>query len=188
MRPEGPAKPVRSPGPEASAERANPARPLSAGVVGRPHGLDGSFHVTRPRAELLAAAATVTIDDRDLRIERRAGTQARPILRLEGCSDRDAAERLRGRDLQVAAADTPALEPGAWWAEELEGCRVVDGNRAVGVVRRLLALPSCEALEVERDGGGELLVPLVSDAVRHVDVAAGRIDVRLEFLAPEEGK
>ena len=26
---------------------------LSAGRVGRPHGLDGSFYVTRPRARLL---------------------------------------------------------------------------------------------------------------------------------------
>ena len=38
-------------------------------------------------------------------------------------------------------------------------------------------LPSCEVLEV-----GDLLIPLVSDAVRDVDVAGGRIDVDLEFL------
>ena len=37
-------------------------------------------------------------------------------------------------------------------------------------------------LEVEREGGGELLVPLVRDAVRSVDVAARRIDVDLAFL------
>jgi 16S rRNA processing protein RimM len=37
-------------------------------------------------------------------------------------------------------------------------------------------------LEVEREGGGELLVPLVRDAVRSVDVAARRIDVDLGFL------
>ena len=50
-----------------------------------------------------------------------------------------------------------------------------DGDRAVGTVRRLLALPSCEVLEVERAGGaGELLVPLVSDAVREVDSSGAR--------------
>jgi 16S rRNA processing protein RimM len=49
------------------------------------------------------------------------------------------------------------------------------------VVVRLLGLPSCEVLEVERSGG-PLLVPLVSDAVRSVDVAARRIDVDLRFL------
>ena len=50
-----------------------------------------------------------------------------------------------------------------------------DGGRAVGTVRRLLALPSCEVLEVERaDGGGDLLVPLVTDAVRAVDLDGAR--------------
>ncbi len=47
----------------------------------------------------------------------------------------------------------------------------------------MLPLPSCEALEVVRDdGGGELLVPMVRDAIRSVDVAARRIDVDLSFL------
>ena len=32
------------------------------------------------------------------------------------------------------------------------------------------------------DGGGELLVPMVRDAVRSVDVGARRIDVDLAFL------
>jgi 16S rRNA processing protein RimM len=48
-------------------------------------------------------------------------------------------------------------------------------------VRRMLALPSCEVLEVERDGD-DLLVPLVRDAVRSVDVDAGVVDVDLAFL------
>jgi 16S rRNA processing protein RimM len=58
----------------------------------------------------------------------------------------------------------------------------VDGERELGRVRRLVPLPSCEALEVERVGAPDLLVPLVRDAVRTVDVAAGRIDVDSGFL------
>ncbi len=59
---------------------------------------------------------------------------------------------------------------------------MVDGAAPVGVVRRMVGLPSCEALEVQRAGGVELLVPLVREAVRSVDVAARRIDVDLAFL------
>jgi 16S rRNA processing protein RimM len=41
-------------------------------------------------------------------------------------------------------------------------------------------------LEVERTGGaGDLLVPLVGDAVRAVDVEARSIDVDLAFLGEE---
>jgi 16S rRNA processing protein RimM len=155
---------------------------LAAGRVGRPHGLDGSFHVTRPRGALLPLGATVRIGDAEAEIVRRAGTDARPILRLAGHDDREAAEALRGQDLLVHRAAAPALGDEEWYAEDLEGCRVVDGVVAVGRVRRMLALPSCEVLEVERDGGDDLLVPLVRDAVRSVDVAVGVVDVDLAFL------
>jgi 16S rRNA processing protein RimM len=155
---------------------------LSAGRVGRPHGLDGSFHVTRPRPELLAVGAAVQVAGAPREVARRAGTDADPIVRLAGCDGRDAAEALRGEELRVARRDAPALEEGEFWAEELEGCRVHDGDVVVGVVRRLIALPSCEALEVARDGGGDLLVPLVRDAVRGIDPAGRRIDVDLDFL------
>ena len=159
---------------------------LAAGRVGRPHGLDGSFHVTRPRGVLLALGATVRIGDAEVEIVRRAGTDERPILRLAGHDDREAAEALRGRDLLVHRTAVPALGDDEWYAEDLEGCRVLDGELVVGRVKRLLALPSCEALEVVRAGGGDvLLVPLVRDAVRDVDVAARRIDVDLAFLGEE---
>ncbi|HEX4805115.1 MAG TPA: ribosome maturation factor RimM [Conexibacter sp.] len=157
---------------------------LHAGRVGRAHGLDGSFHVTQPRPALLDAGRTLLVDGREQEIVRRAGTDARPILRLAGCVTRTDAEALRGMDLLVPAVQAPALEEDEWWPEQLEGCAVLDGEREVGVVRRLLALPSCEVLEVARPGaaGGELLVPLIRDAVRSVDVEAKRIDVDLAFL------
>ena len=155
---------------------------LHAGRVGRPHGLDGSFHVTQPNIALLEIAAAVSIDDRELEITRRAGTPRRLILRLRDHETRAAAEALRGKDMLVARAEAPELGPDEWWAEELVGCAVHDGGRVVGTVRRLVELPSCEMLEVERAGGGELLVPLVADAVRDVDVDARAIDVDLRFL------
>ena len=156
---------------------------VEAGRVGRPHGLDGSFHVTRPEPRLLVIGAEILVDGRAVRIERRAGTDERPIVRLTGQADRAAAEALRGKQLMVRAADVPSLSPDEYWAHELEGCAVHDGDRRIGTVRRLVPLPSCEALEVARaDGEQDLLVPLVRDAVRAVDVGARRVDVDLAFL------
>ncbi len=157
---------------------------LEAGRVGRPHGLDGSFYVTRPDARLLGVGDEILVDGRVERIDRRAGTAERPILRLAGHEGREAAEALRGAPLAIPVERAPALEDGEYWAHELAGCEVWDGERRVGEVRRMLPLPSCEALEVElAEGGGELLlVPMVRDAVRSVDVAARRIDVDLAFL------
>jgi 16S rRNA processing protein RimM len=158
---------------------------LSAGRVGRPHGLDGSFHVTHPRERLLASGPSVRVAGQVAEIVRRAGTADRPILRLAGFDGRAAAEALRGEDLLVPREQAPPLDDDEWYAEDLEGCRVVDGTAEIGIVARLVPLPSCEALEVHRRRGGELLVPLVRDAVRSVDVAARRIDVDLAFLGED---
>jgi 16S rRNA processing protein RimM len=163
---------------------------LAGGRVGRPHGLDGSFYVLQPRPALLDLGATVRVEGRDVEIVRRAGTDERPILRLAGVETREAAGALRGTELLLPRAVAPALEEDEWWAEDLAGCRVVDGDRELGRVERLVPLPSCEALEVfpsaaARAGGAgvdSFLVPLVRDAVRRVDVAAKLIDVDVAFL------
>jgi 16S rRNA processing protein RimM len=154
---------------------------LTAGRVGRPHGLDGSFHVTRPRPTLLSLGGEVRVDGPAREIVRRAGTDERPILRLAGIDDRTAAEALRGQDLLVARADAPPLDQGEYWPEDLEGCLVVtvDG-RELGTVQAMRALPSCEVLEV-----GALLVPMVGDAVLSVDIAQRRIVVDPTFLGVE---
>ena len=63
--------------------------------VGRPHGLDGSFYVDAP----LDKGATVLIGDKEFTVTERKGTDAKPIIRLSGIEDRDAAETLRGQTL-----------------------------------------------------------------------------------------
>ncbi len=150
---------------------------LPAGRVGRPHGLDGSFHVTRPRPGLLALGRVIRVGETETEIVRLAGTEARPIARVALAADREAIEALRGADLLARRADAPPLGEDEYLAEDLEGCRVVDGQREIGVVTRLLNLPSCDVLEV-----GELMIPMVHDAVRSVDVEARVIDVDLGFL------
>jgi 16S rRNA processing protein RimM len=114
------------------------------------------------------------LDGRPRAVERRAGTAERPLLRLEGFSSREDAEAARGLELMV---EEPPLEEGEFYARDVVGCRVVDGAEEVGVVARMIALPSCEALEV-----GDRLIPLVGDAIRSLDLEARVIDVDLRFV------
>jgi 16S rRNA processing protein RimM len=155
---------------------------LSAGRVGRAHGLDGSFVVTRPRPPLLVLGAKLRVGDDEREIVRRAGTDDKPIVRLEGVEAREAAEVLRGHELLVPRSAAPPLDDDEYWPEDLEGCAVTDGDVEIGVVRALIGYPSVDVLEVERAGADPLLVPMVRDAIRSVDVAAKRIDVSLAFM------
>ena len=125
------------------------------------------------------------VGEHEAEIVRRVGTDQRPVIRLAGHDTRAAAEALNGERLLVESGQAPPLQEGEYWAHELAGCTVSDGERAVGFVRRMFELPSVEVLEVQRPDGEDLLVPMVSDAVRSIDVAARRVDVDLGFLGED---
>ena len=139
---------------------------VTAGRVGKPHGLDGSFYVERPRHEL-PEGAEVTLAGHAHRIVRRAGTDERPLIRLAGLDDPGA---LGGELLLVE----DELGQGEWLASDLVGLSVP----GLGKVAQVIDAPSCSVLELE-DG---TLIPLVSDAVRSVDLDAGEIEVDRDFL------
>ena len=137
--------------------------------------------MVEPAPELPAGDGFVVVEGVTRRIVRRSGTTERPILRFEGASSRDDALALRGAEITIARSDD-MLDEGEFWARDLEGCAVVDGDVAVGFVRRMSALPSVEVLEVDRPDGSELLVPMVRDCIRSVDLEGRRIDIDLGFL------
>ena len=137
--------------------------------VGRPHGLDGSFHVDAPLGE----GAVVRIGEREFTVAERKGSDARPIIRLAGIEDRDAAEVLRGETLTTSNEQPATSNDDEWLVEDLVGCRI----EALGTVDAVLEGLSCDVLQVD----GEL-IPLVSDAVTRVDVANKVIEVDRDFL------
>jgi 16S rRNA processing protein RimM len=139
---------------------------VTAGRVGRTHGRDGSFYV-EGAGHRLPAGTTVTVAGRRLHVERRAGTDERPLIRLGGVDD---PRPLHGAPLLVE----DELAADEWLASDLVGCEVA-GH---GVVRRVLDGPSCSVLELD-DGR---LVPFVSDAILAVDTAARSIRVNPDFV------
>ena len=139
---------------------------MTAGRVGKPHGLDGSFYVDTPRHEL-PEGTSLTVGDSVRRIARRGGTDERPLIWLEGVED---ARPLRGELLLVE----DELGQDEWLASDLVGCAVPGHGSVVQVVDG----ESCSVLELE-DG---TLVPFISDAIERVDTDAGEIRVNEGFL------
>ena len=138
-----------------------------AGRVGRAHGLDGSFYVNGADSGF-AVGTTVLVGDRETVVERRAGTDQRPLVRLAGIDPREHS----GAQLLV---DEPLAE-GEFDAADLVGAEVP----GVGRVERVVNGPSCDVLEV-----GDVLIPFVSDAIESVDLERRVIEVDREFLGLE---
>ncbi len=139
---------------------------MTAGRVGKPHGLDGSFYVEGARHPLPEGAVLELAGDTH-RVVRRAGTDDRPLIRLAGVDD---PRQLRGELLLVE----DELAEGEWLAADLLGCSVP----GLGAVAQIIDGPSCSVLELE-DG---TLVPLVADAIERIDLDAREIHVNREFL------
>lgn len=165
--------------------RRLPAR-IGVGKVRRAHGVRGEVLVEvesdNPRrfdagGELYAVASEDAV--RRLRI-----ASSRPhgdglLLSFDGVEDRDAAEALRGAELEVDRSEIPPAGDGEVYYYELVGCRCSD--RAEGDLG--------EVVDVVEDGGGLLLivadgektlpVPFVRSFIRELDVERGRLELDL---------
>ena len=153
----------------------DPDRLVQVGSVGRPHGTDGAFVVERASADerrwevgavVLVEGAPATIT-----LTRRVGGGRRAIK-----LDRPVP---RGADLSVRLGDLPTPEPDSYYAFQLVGLAVVDEAGArVGQVSEVLPGSANDNLQLD-DGR---LVPLIEDAIREIDLEAGRIVVAEGFL------
>ena len=138
------------------------------GRVGRPHGLDGAFVVEEASEdpERLAVGAELLVDGEPARVivSRQVGGRRRAIK-----LDRAAA---RGSELTVPRGDLSPLPSDTYYVADLIGLAVLDEQgRRVGVVRDVLPGPANDALELDTG----LLLPLVEDCVREVDLAGRRV-------------
>lgn len=103
----------------------------------------------------------------------------RLLVRIDGVTDRDAAEALRGGLFVVDSAELPPIDdPDEFYDHELEGLAVrTVGGDPVGTVVEVLHTPGGELLSVRTDSGGEVLVPFVGEIVTSVSTVAGVIEI-----------
>ena len=143
------------------------------GKVGRPHGIDGAFFVEQPSedkrwwktgARFLAGGAQVEV------VAHRTSS-GRQVIKVEPPVE-------RGVLIEVERVDLPATAEDEYYAFELVGLEVVEGTgRSLGTVQPVTPGVANDVLEL--DSG--VLLPMVEDCIRAVDVAGGRIDVAEGF-------
>ena len=102
------------------------------------------------------------------------------IFHFAGVDTVDAAERLRGAEVQVPLDQRIKLDAGSYFVYDLIGCEVWESSApaAMGVVRDVEFPGGVPLLAVETTDG-EVLVPLAAEFCVRIDVKAKRIDVVL---------
>jgi 16S rRNA processing protein RimM len=148
------------------------------GTAGKAHGLDGTFTVDAPCGWFaFATGSVVLVDGVAHRIRRRAGTDARPLVALDGVDTREGAEELRGRPIEIAGTDVPPPEEGAFFRFDLVGCEVFQGGNRLGAVAEVEDGVAHDVLLLD----SELRLPFVEAVVPVVDIASRRIEIDPEL-------
>ena len=117
--------------------------------------------------------------ERAVRDLREGGKTA--IARLEGVTDRTAAEALRGSLVEVDRAALPPLEEGEYYHADLIGLPCVDaGGEVVGIVAGIENFGAGDLLDIELPGGKRSLIPF-RDPI--AVLSEDRVTIDPEFLA-----
>ncbi len=96
---------------------------------------------------------------------------------LADCSDRNAAEKLKGLLIAVPRSSLPEQDEDEYYWADLIGLAVVNGaGETLGTVANLLETGANDVLCV-RSESGEILIPFVDSAIKQVDLKSGVIRV-----------
>ncbi len=122
-----------------------------------------------------APGRSVFVGKMEFKVERvRRATRFR-YLKLAGIDNREAALNYRGEYLQAPESSLEAPGEDTYYHFQLIGLRVITtGGEELGEISRIITTGANEVLVV-RDGTEELLVPMIEDVVREVDVEGGRM-------------
>ena len=145
-------------------------------------GLKGEVKVYNysDRPDIYETTPSVYVGEILMDIERMRVHKNMVILKLDGISDRDGAERLRGREICITEKDLPPLPEGQYYVRDIIGMEVVDEDSGMlGHVTDVLQNTAQDIFQVESPDGRTVLIPKVDEFVLDIDAENRRIHVRL---------
>jgi 16S rRNA processing protein RimM len=157
---------------------------VAVGRVVRPHGLRGQvvvasetdFGEERFQVGAVMYAPAGEGEPRRLTVTTSREDRGRWVIGFDAVGSIDEAEAMRDAELRIPAEDRRVLEPGAFYVDDLIGCRVWTMTGAdVGTVERVEMATGAPVLVVGTDD--EILVPLADAICRRVDVAAKIVEI-----------
>lgn len=143
------------------------------GRVGRPHGLDGSFVVEEASEDRRwwKTGVRLLAGGEEVEVVGHRTSSGRPVIKLDRHVE-------RGAELEVERDALPPTGEDEYYAFELVGLSVVEETgRELGTVKAVAPGVANDVLEL--DSG--VLLPMVEECIRNVNVAEGRIAVAKGF-------
>ena len=151
---------------------------ITVAIVLKPQGIRGEIKVKAmtDTAEALTAFKSVLIDGVNYSVLSVRAQGEFAYLGLKGIADRNAAELLRGRNIEVERADMPSLPDGRYYIGDLIGCVVVNERGDVlGTVEDVTPAKT-DIFTLKRDAK-TIMFPAADGVILNVDEEAQKITV-----------
>ncbi len=155
---------------------------ITIGVIVKPHGVQGALKVKSDsdfKHDRFQEGATLTLIGhptlKSLTVVSFKEALPLDILIVKEITNRDQAETLRGKELQIDANTRQPLEDDAYYFDQLEGLTALYDGAIIGVVKAVEDYPQGPMLRLERPAQKSLLIPFLKEFVQDVDLDAKTI-------------
>lgn len=102
------------------------------------------------------------------------------MLTFEGLDNINLVEKFKGDDLKISEDQQEELDDGSYYYHQIIGLDVVDEDGEVlGKIKEILSPGANDVWVVSRKGKKDLLLPVIDDVVKKVDLEAKQVVVEL---------
>ena len=153
------------------------------GEVLKPQGIRGEIKVKAllDRTEDFKAFKRVYIGGTEYKVLSCRSDSAAAYLVLSGIADRNAAEFLRGKQVEGLRSDAPALDDEQYYIVDIIGCEVLsEDGEVLGEISDILSAHT--DIYVLRKGEKEFMFPALKEVILSVDVEEKKMTVNKKRL------
>lgn len=101
------------------------------------------------------------------------------IVKFKEINDINEAEKYKGLIIYADRDDLWELEDGVYYIADLIGLDVYDESGKIGVIADVFNTGANDIYDVKRDGKKNLLLPVIDDVVKEIDIKNGRVIVHV---------
>lgn len=157
---------------------------IEIGKIVNTHGLRGDVKVVvwmdSPEDFETVEHAYVGDEKKKLTVEKVRYQKNNIIVKFEEYGDINEIEHLKNSVLYADRDELGELPEGVHYIVDLIGLEVVsDTGDKLGVIADVLNTGANDIYVVKRDGKRDLLLPVIDDVVKDIDIEGGRVEVHL---------
>lgn len=155
---------------------------VALAAFAQPHGVSGRIKVksfTEPADDFITHQPLADEAGTIYKMKITGHAQGMAIVTIEGITDRNQAELLRGKRIGVARTAMPEItQPNRFYTDDLIGMEVIDQTgKRFGEVIHVANYGAGDILDIRLDGGKEEMFAFNNATFPTVDMAARRITI-----------